>query len=837
MTPIKMDKLRAGNLLESLNHGSLMLLSQLGLKLGELVMQYTPIERFWPAHSRAQFRNSVYNYLNLGHSIAHSGSTMHSGYQLANVGWEVFRKGLQVPPYTPLIAAPVFQALLNVAMWYEHRQNASIGYAIEDPDRYLTEQAMGWGLLSFFGVLSLPLVATGWGLVAAAAATAATGTALIVATEKTDSSINQATGKALEAAISNMDYFDHIRQCFLSVTPIKLTSDCTLKFPIIDYVKRCKYLVTHKTPTDKEFEEVAKGQMIIFVKIKEKYSLYHTGKSTNTVEKQVINNPAEMRSIFENQGQLMDVDERKKATNIALLLVTDARIKNSIYVIQKLLSKRFGGLEYKQEQLPIANDARFAIFKYHLRRAFEEKNYDEVLKRTNVIQHMEQVRINGTYCFPAYIVWNLIISYRFAVLAESKNILLFHREYQEYSKYISDSAPENWREENWHFVQDAFKNIVVYFMKQCVKAATETKTAETKIAYLAEITKSYNYCDTWDKLLDKETIFHAAYQFYLADDIATAGKFLAAIGLDLNYLTEFLNDKKLKNVTQGFTQPKHEKQDETQGSARSKPKKYYAIVNQLRFTFEQIEVSGDGWCAFAAAGINNPEESLIALREHSEEFLRKSKIVEYVRIAIENNLYAKDETFDLISDNKKQLLSKIKKLRSEIDRLPSGSPEHDDAYANLRQFLKRSDVQTAYIKFILREKYADQNIVAACLHIQGKHLAAFSVRNDDATLLTPNFPDNLDITQNNVNCVLLDRSTCQGLSHYNQLKIKKIEPVLSLAVPPTIPRDALALSSTTFFSPPPRPPINDVSREIRNLETIATGNSQFPVSNLLGKNN
>jgi hypothetical protein len=970
MTPIKMDELRAGNLVKSLNYGSLMLLSQIGLKLSELMMQYTPIERFRPAHSRAQFRNFVYSFLNLGHSAAHSVSTAHSSYQLAKIGWEVFGMGLRTPAYAPLFAGQVIQSLLDVTLWYEHRQNASLGQAIEDPERYLTEQAMSWALLSIFGMFSLPLVATGWGLVAAVTATAATGSALIVATTETDSSIKQATGKALEKTMSNMDYFNHIKQCFLYVTqrcvyrfvsgipstaqlekvmqgneiiiakepaysapihlgrygsrkrklisnqynyflysrgetknsPAKcrinnLTSDnlrllneyaaeekvlstaqnkeqnlekiieiasaCILKFPLIAYIKRCKYLVKHEAPTDNEREEVKQSQMIIFAKKGEKYFLYYADQSTNTLETQIINNPNEIKVIFEKPGELTSISDRKMAINIAMPLVIDAQIKNRVSVITKHL-KTFGGA-FSEKQLPVANSAYLALFKHDIRNAFEEKKYDEVLRLTQAIQQstlidsstspcenpksitqdassentnntIKQAFINETYRFPAYRVWDFIIYYRFVVLVEFKDLLSFNREYEEFSEYIYNSAPENWREENWHFVQDALKNIVIHFLKQCVEALGRAETTKTKRKYLSEIGKQYKYCDaSWDKLLDKGTVDYVETQSNLTE-VA-----------EVMEATQIKQAKKIAKSTQDNHPcvPAKSTADapaKMQDSTTSAPKEYYAEVKGHRFTFEQVEVPANGWCTFYAAGINKPKESLKALIKHIQKPDRKREIVEHVRIAIENNFHEKGETFGLISEDGTDLVDKTKKIQSEIDRLPSGSQEHKAAYANLLEFFERSDVQTAYIKFILQDKYADQNIVTACLQMQEKYLAAFSVRDDDPTSLNYTFSDNLDITQGNVNCVLLNRNTCQLLSHYSQLIVKKTEPVPSPApdadVPPTRPREASSsTSSITFFSPPPRPPINDVSKEVRNLETIATGNSQPPVSNLFGRNN
>lgn len=276
------------------------------------------------------------------------------------------------------------------------------------------------------------------------------------------------------------------------------------------------------------------------------------------------------------------------------------------------------------------------------------------------------------------------------------------------------------------------------------------------------------------------------------------------------------------------------RQDKILQPKKTSHKIYYSVANKMKLTFVEIKIPGTGWSALLAAGITDPVktlnqlkqwlhyEKIIALirqaletnnvkkfiaritqlkktidgRKMTDAFLKHintygdphkfievyQQIVMLIRQALENNWEAQKlaETFGLCCDNEKQLIAEITQLKNMIDgdNIVSGSLEHINAYRNFHKLLERSDVQIAYIDYLLQSGYADQNIAAACLHLQEKRLATYRVGKNDLTLFA-DFSDDLTPTAENVICIILDPGRIQWGAHYNRLKIIKVEAIIS----------------------------------------------------------
>jgi uncharacterized protein with HEPN domain len=215
--------------------------------------------------------------------------------------------------------------------------------------------------------------------------------------------------------------------------------------------------------------------------------------------------------------------------------------------------------------------------------------------------------------------------------------------------------------------------------------------------------------------------------------------------------------------------------DQDNNKATTK-REFFTIINNQKFIFEEYPTSGDGWCTFNAAGIENPVQALLELKNK----LNDGSVANYLAQAIMNNVHAVSlgEEFAITSNDSdgNSISEIIMSLFNKLQQLPIGGVEHVSILTQLAQYLSRQEVQSAYIDYLIKTKYVDENVVAACLSLKGKRLAAFHNYLGNGQL-TSNVADDIEITDTNVVHIVFHPGSRQSTAHYNVLKLTKVFPI------------------------------------------------------------
>lgn len=220
---------------------------------------------------------------------------------------------------------------------------------------------------------------------------------------------------------------------------------------------------------------------------------------------------------------------------------------------------------------------------------------------------------------------------------------------------------------------------------------------------------------------------------------------------------------KLKNLLQ--TSANYKKQ--------TKQTNKYANINNGKLIFEETVVVGDGWCTLNAAGVEKPAAAIEELKKH----LNNAAIIKYIRMALENNYHASlalGEHFDIMGmdQNNNSIKDTIVALHLKCE----GANEADkqQVYLEMMTYLERPEVQLAYLDYLLKTRYVDSNVAAACLHLQGKQVALFIDYNLPDGQLVDSTEDNVSPTNPNTVCLIFHPNGGHLTAHYNVLKIPSL---------------------------------------------------------------
>ncbi len=268
----------------TLNFNGAMIASQAFLKavqylpLEPLVLkavQYLPLELHGSMNSQKMKLRKYKNiFLRGSHLSVRAAFTGNAGFQLYNAAQQVWSGQSLLTPnvelvaaWSPLLALRVARTGLDLTSWGYHRVKKSRGEAIENPKAYITEDTVGTSLDSISAVVFLSLITGGLGWIACLGA--ALGTAATGYTAFSSSSKNEATGKALEAAMANFDHHYHLKSRY-------------------HYATRCAYRLILGDPSIEQLKKVAQGNEILLAKDNTDYYFYFTGDKNNSTVKQKI---------------------------------------------------------------------------------------------------------------------------------------------------------------------------------------------------------------------------------------------------------------------------------------------------------------------------------------------------------------------------------------------------------------------------------------------------------------------------------------------------------------------------------------------------------------------
>ncbi|CAM4452264.1 MAG: hypothetical protein LEGION0398_MBIBDBAK_00770 [Legionellaceae bacterium] len=201
----------------------------------------------------------------------------------------------------------------------------------------------------------------------------------------------------------------------------------------------------------------------------------------------------------------------------------------------------------------------------------------------------------------------------------------------------------------------------------------------------------------------------------------------------------------------------------------NKRKEFSVKTTNFQINFLNEEIEGNGWCAMIAAGIVNPEEKITQLINHLED----PKINQYIHDSIYNMFQASINSDELFDFN--ECVQEGKKIIEYLNMLY----KENHAESEVSIYLKRLDVQKSFIRYILRTRYADTNIAAACLYRENKQLAVFIDYNAPNGQLANITSDKVDLLAENTVHIVLQPHINPFLSHYNRLNRQAIIPLVN----------------------------------------------------------
>ncbi len=236
---------------------------------------------------------------------------------------------------------------------------------------------------------------------------------------------------------------------------------------------------------------------------------------------------------------------------------------------------------------------------------------------------------------------------------------------------------------------------------------------------------------------------------------------------------------------------------------KSHPAVYTAIIEGKEYTFKCQTVEGDGWCALNSVGIENPLEALNELQQRLDD----SRISRLILQALENNIHAirLDEPFGLVEGDRDavQKREKVLDLYWQI-QFATSQEQQREAYINFLKYISQKEILQAYIQYLKKSKYVDENIAAACLALKNKTLAVFHnyLNNGQLSSLVA---DNINLTDADTVCIVLHPCRTHGLSHYDCLQFNGVK--LLKPAPPTAKQKGAfsgSANAPTYFKPQPK---------------------------------
>ena len=177
--------------------------------------------------------------------------------------------------------------------------------------------------------------------------------------------------------------------------------------------------------------------------------------------------------------------------------------------IKKMLDDLFNGLQYDSTDPEAVNMARAIHFNNEVQDKFEAKEYKEVIQLTE--RHGNDDLVNGTYRIAAHLVWQSLGTYRFLSYLEMPDKRLeFRDQYELYARMISQSIPQDLRQDYWPSILERFKSTISHYLTMLVVCADEAQDGDEKVRYLDQVLQDFSYVGHWYTLLEPEYIYEAA---------------------------------------------------------------------------------------------------------------------------------------------------------------------------------------------------------------------------------------------------------------------------------------------------------------------------------------
>ncbi len=313
----------------------------------------------------------------------------------------------------------------------------------------------------------------------------------------------------------------------------KITKNKVISTPIIDeYTSVCKYRIQYGSPNKEIEQKIKQDKEICFTK----ESNYSFDSSIDTECYIYIKNKCKSveKIAIKDKLRCFEILSNKNTVSYYYVIPGSALYEEVCDYTTKTIICHYSmnsqnktsehlkeiGFCYKENQSK-ENFMRIFHLTVKIQDYYRRLEYNNVIKYTDKFIYKNNTVINKDYKVPPHLAWEIIVFYRLYSYAASEALLLnFREQYEEYSKYIFESASHSksrlWHCENRIKVQKKLKKVLKFALKNLVIAASKLENKPEKIKYLSQVTKKYSYVDLkWHETFKNDNFkLLSAYQFY-----------------------------------------------------------------------------------------------------------------------------------------------------------------------------------------------------------------------------------------------------------------------------------------------------------------------------------
>ena len=152
----------------------------------------------------------------------------------------------------------------------------------------------------------------------------------------------------------------------------------------------------------------------------------------------------------------------------------------------------------------------------------------------------------------------------------------------------------------------------------------------------------------------------------------------------------------------------------------------YLIRGDEAIIAVKTNISGDGWCALSAVGIEKPKEvieDLITYITTSTDNEVKEDVMPYIQKSLIASCILHNSKGDILKlklnldDDGNDIMKELERLNNRMNSWTNKSSKQEISMSvdRFENYSARKDVQVAYLTYLLKSKYADPNIASACL--------------------------------------------------------------------------------------------------------------------------
>lgn len=299
--------------------------------------------------------------------------------------------------------------------------------------------------------------------------------------------------------------------------------------PVVnDYLNGCEYYYSLTPPSDKDRRHIAAGFALWFSRDQNKDYIHYKNIHGHYCQEEVsfpeVNTLVPGRIYLENSCY---ETLRRFSRHYVLKSYADY---NRQKISEFLQNERFGWC-YNAEQMPEANRARLSFLYYFIRDCLAAKNYEKIIKLSELYYQGETANVNENMQMPAHLGWQILYFRLWALSESALDLHDFHQHYQQCASaiFLSAKTDVQWLAHNYKIVTEHLEQMAGKGILALVNAAEKTKDAAEKIKFLTQVKQKYSYCREWWQLFtDEHSKLRTAILFAEIGDVSACKDLIAA---------------------------------------------------------------------------------------------------------------------------------------------------------------------------------------------------------------------------------------------------------------------------------------------------------------------